>query len=325
MTEMIGWEHYRSLLAVLTEGSLSGAARALGMTQPTIGRHISALEAAYGQKLFTRTQSGMQPTELALALERHAQAVNDSVAALEREASSQGEGIRGTVRVSASEIIGVEVLPKALARLRQEHPLLKIELVPTNRVQDLLQREADIAVRMTAPSQQALVAQRVGKIELGLYAHADYLLQHGTPDTLADLKHHALIGFDRETLFLRNATARFPFWNREAFTFRSDSDVAQFALIRAAAGIGVCQAALAQRDEHLVRLLADEFALALETWVTMHGDLRGSRRCRIVFDALVACLQEHAALTTQLGYCKATASKLATTAPFESSTSRRSP
>lgn len=294
MAETIGWENYRSLLAVLMEGSLSGAARKLDITQPTVGRHISALEVAFGQKLFTRTQTGLLPTETALALQGHALAMHNAAAALEREASGQGQGLRGTVRVSASEVIGVEVLPQALARLRCEHPLLKIELVPTNRVQDLLQREADIAVRMAPPRQQALVARRIGQIELGLFAHVDYLARHRAPASLVQLKHHALIGFDQMTPFLRTATANFPFWNREAFSFRSDSDLAQLAMIRAGAGIGVCQTALGRRDEHLVHILPDAFTLSLDAWVTMHGDLRGSRRFKVVFDALVDCLQEHA-------------------------------
>lgn len=295
MAEKIGWEHYRSLLSVLTEGSLSGAARALGITQPTVGRHITALETAFGQTLFTRTQAGLVPTDAAVALRGHAEAMRNTAAALEREALSQGEGIRGTVRISASEVIGIEVLPPALARLRNDHPLLKIELVPTNRVQDLLQREVDIAIRMTPPRQQALVARRIGSIELGLFAHADYLQRHGTPATLAGLRQHALIGFDRETPFLRAAKARFPFLDREAFALCSDSDVAQLAMIRAGCGIGICQVALAQRDGPLIRVLPDTFSYPLETWVTMHGDLRGSRRCKAVFDALVACMEAHVA------------------------------
>ena len=300
MAEKIGWEHYRSLLSVLTEGSLSGAARALGITQPTVGRHITALETAFGQTLFTRTQAGLVPTDAAVALRGHAEAMRNTAAALEREALSQGEGIRGTVRISASEVIGIEVLPHALAGLRHEHPLLKIELVPTNRLQDLLQREADIAIRMTPPRQQALVARRVGSIELGLFAHADYLERHGTPATLAGLKQHALIGFDRETPFLRAATARFPFLDRDAFALCSDSDVAQLAMIRAGCGIGACQAALAARDANLVRVLPDAFSFPLEAWVPMHGGLVGRGRCKVAFDALVACMEAHVALSCPL-------------------------
>lgn len=293
MGEHIGWEHYRTLLSVLTEGSLSGAARVLGMTQPTVGRHISALESAFGQTLFTRGPTGLVPTEVALALRGHAEAMRSTAAALEREAFSQGQGIHGTVRISASEVVGVEVLPRALAGLRRDHPALKLELVATNRVQDLLQREADIAIRMAPPQQQALVARRVGTVKLGLFAHADYLARQGAPQTLDDLEAHALIGFDDETPFIRAAKTRLPLWEREAFSLRSDSDVAQLAMIRAGCGIGICQVALARRDPALVRILPDDFMFPLDTWVTMHGDLVGSRRCRIVFDAMVACLAAH--------------------------------
>lgn len=182
-------------------------------------------------------------------------------------------------------------------RLRSEHPSLKIELVPTNRVQDLLQREADIAIRMTPPQQQALIARRIGNIELGLFAHADYLARHGTPDTPASLKKHVLIGFDRETPFLRAAKAKFPFWSKENFALCSDSDVAQLAMIRAGCGIGICQVALAKRGDNLIRVLPDALSFPLETWVMMRGDLRGSRRCKTVFDALVTCMEAHIKLS----------------------------
>lgn len=293
MADTIGWEHYRSLLAVLTEGSLSGAARQLGITQPTVGRHVAALESAFGQTLFTRIPTGLEPTDTALALRSYAQSMQDTAAALEREALSQGQGVHGTVRISASEVIGIEVLPPALAQLRREHPQLTLELAPTNRLVDLLNREADIAVRMSPPQQQALVARRIGVVELGLFARDDYLQQHGTPQRVDDLSNHALISFDEETPFLRAARSRFPNWTREALALRSDSDLAQLALIRAGAGIGFCQVALARRDPRLQRVLAQAFSFPLETWITMHGDLRGSRRCKVVFEALAQCLIAH--------------------------------
>jgi DNA-binding transcriptional LysR family regulator len=295
MTEEIGWELYRTFLAVLTEGSLSAAARALGITQPTAGRHISALEAGLGQRLFTRSQTGLLPTDAAQALRGYAETLRNTAAALQREATSHGQGVRGTVRVSASEVIGVEVLPPALVRLRDEHPELRIELVPTNRVQDLLRREADIAVRMTPPRQDLLLARRVGHVEMGLYARADYLARHGTPRAIADLPQHVLVGYDEATPYLRAARKALPVWTRDNFTLRTDSDLAQMALVRAGAGIGVCQVALARRDRQLVRVLAKDFTYRLETWVTMHEDLRASARCRAVFDALVGCLKAHVA------------------------------
>lgn len=287
MATEAGWQLYRSFLGVLQEGSLSGAARALGITQPTVGRHVSALEESLRLTLFTRSQSGLRPTEAALGLRPYAEEMRSTADALRRAASSQGEGVKGTVRVSASEVVGVEVLPPIVARLRQEHPQLTIELVMTNRVQDLLQREADIAVRMTQPRQELLIARRVGVVALGFFAHRDYLARHEAPKTVAELQRHSLIGFDVETSFLRGARKTLPQWNREAFSIRTDSDVGHLALIRAGCGIGVCQVALAKRQPELVRVLTSRFELKLPTWVTMHENLRNSPRCRVTFDALV--------------------------------------
>ena len=289
----IGWELYRSYLGVLEEGSLSGAARAMGIAQPTAGRHIDALEKALGVTLFTRSQTGLLPTEAALALQPFAQAMSSAAAALKRAAESQGSGIKGTVRVTASEVIGQEVLPPILAQLQDAHPGLRVELVLTSRVQDLLQREADIAVRMTQPTQEQLIARRIGAVPLGLHAHKRYLDKHGTPASLADLAQHALIGFDEETPFVRAARKDFPLWNRDNFAVRTDSDMAQMAMIRAGCGIGVCQVNLAARDPNLVNILPGSIPLSLETWLTMHEDLRNNPRCKVTFDALVKGLQDY--------------------------------
>lgn len=203
--------------------------------------------------------------------------------------------MRGVVRVSASEVVGIEVLPPVLAQLRRTHPELVVELVATNRVQDLLQREADIAVRMTQPQQEMLIARRIGETEVGLHARADYLDANGTPRTLADLPQFALIGYDTVTPFVREATRKWPFWKREAFALRTDSDVAQFAMIRAGCGIGACQVGIARRDASLVRVLPRAFAIRLPVWITMHEDLRGNRRCKAVFDALASGLDAYLA------------------------------
>ncbi len=293
MASDIGWELYRSFLAVLKEGSLSGAARALGVAQPTVGRHVAALEKSLRLALFTRSQTGLIPTDAALSLRSFAESMQSTAAALERAAASQGAGVRGTVRVTASDVIGVEVLPPIVAALRDSHPDLTVELVLSNRVQDLLRREADIAVRMVRPRQELLVARRIGQIEVGLHAHQRYLAQHGTPRSVADLAKHSLIGFDQATAFVRNASKALAGWRREAFAIRTDSDLAQLALIRSGAGIGACQVPIARRDDALVRILPKQFSLPLETWVTMHQDLRDSPRCRVTFDALVKGLQRH--------------------------------
>ncbi|MBN3787146.1 LysR substrate-binding domain-containing protein, partial [Burkholderia sp. Ac-20353] len=210
-----------------------------------------------------------------------------AAAAFERAAASHGPGASGVVRISASDVIGVEVLPPVLTQLRRDHPGLVVELVTTDRIQDVLKREADIAVRMAPPAQDALVARRIGNIEAGLFARDDYLAAYGTPATLAELARHALIGFDDVTPFLRAAGRALPAWNRDAFALRSDSNLAQLAMIRAGYGIGFCQCGLAARDARLVRVLPEQVAMPLETWVVMHEDLRTSPRCRATFDALV--------------------------------------
>lgn len=293
MGSEIGWELYRSFLGVLREGSLSGAARTLGLTQPTVGRHVAALEAALRVPLFTRSSSGLMPTDVALALRAHAEAMESTADALARAATSFGEDVRGVVRISASDVVGVEVLPPIVARLRQRHPALTVELALTNRVQDLLRREADIAVRMTRPGQTQLIARHIGGIELGLHAHRDYLARCGTPRDAGELVRHALIGHDRPTAFIRQIAKSFPGFDRGAFALRTDSDLAQLALIRCGAGIGACQAALAKRDPALVRVLPKAFAGRLDMWVTMHEDLRGSPRCRAAFDALAEGLDAY--------------------------------
>lgn len=284
------WEWYRTFLKVLETGSLSAAGRAMGMTQPTVGRHIDSLETALKLTLFTRSFDGFAATAAALELRPYAASLAATTEALRRVASSHGAGVRGTVRLTASEVIGVEVLPPILSALRADHPELVIELVLSNKVDDLLQREADIAIRMLRPTQQALVAKRVDGIELGLYANKRYLAAHGIPTSMEELAKHALIGFDHENAFIRKMQARFPVFARAALAFRADSDLAQLAAIRAGFGIGVCQCALAAKDRELVRLLETDFSLSMDTWIAMHEDLRDSPRCAVTFAALVAGL-----------------------------------
>jgi len=297
MAGQVEWELYRTFLAVVRSGSLSGAARQLGIAQPTVGRHVAALEAALGLVLFTRSQTGLLPTDAALALQPHAQSMESTAAALERAAAGHGQasadGLAGVVRISVSEVVGIEVMPPLLAQLRQSHPALALELVLSNDVHDLLQREADIAVRMTAPRQDQLIARRIGAVEMGLFASRAYLARCGTPQSIDDLDEHTLIGYDRVPPYARAVLRDYPALARERCQLRTDSDCAQLALIRAGAGIGACQVALA-RSDGLVRILPQAFVLAFDTWIAMHEDLRASARCRVVFDALAEGLRAHA-------------------------------
>ncbi|WP_373986872.1 LysR family transcriptional regulator [Duganella sp. BuS-21] len=291
------WDLYRSFLAVLREGSLSGAARALGLTQPTIGRHIDALEQALGLSLFTRSQSGFIATDDAHALQPYADTLAAASSALLRAASGLGRGaeaqLQGTVRVTASEVVSVEVLPPILARLRASHPGLTIELAVSNRMENLLRRDADIAVRMQRPEQDVLVARRIGNIDLGFHARRDYLERHGTPHSWEELARHTLIGIDSENAFTRKLQPLLSGLAGCNYAVRSDSDLVHLASIRAGLGIGICQVRLAARDPALVRVVPELLTIPLDTWLAMHENLRANPACAAVYSALAAGLDDY--------------------------------
>ena len=288
------WELYRSFLAVMRERSLSGAARVLGMTQPSLGRHVRELEEMLGVPLFARSPQGLSPTDLAHELVPHAQAMASASAALRRAASTRQDVIAGVVRITASEVIGAEVLPPILAAFRQQHPGIVIELSLSNQAEDLLRRDADVAIRMVRPTQGALVARHVGKITLGVFAHKRYLEANGRPRTIADLAAHALIGFDHETAYIRSMRPQGTPYMRENFALRTDNDLAALAAIRAGYGIGICQTGIVRGDPMLVQLFGDSFVLHMDAWVVMHEDLRRSARTRALYDHLAAAMIDYA-------------------------------
>jgi DNA-binding transcriptional LysR family regulator len=289
------WDLYQSLQAVLKSGSLSAAARMLGISQPTVGRHVEQLEQALGQPLFTRSPQGLRPTDFTARLGPYLEAMAAAAEAALREASGEADQVAGVIRITASEIIGAEVLPAILAEFREAHPQVVIELVLSNQNEDLLRREADLAVRMVRPTQGALVAKRVGQIGLGLHAHRRYIQAHGMPTSLDDLAKGSLIGFDKGGAFTRSVEASGVDLRRDRFALRSDSDLAQLAAIRAGFGVGVCQYGLAARDPNLTPVLPEAISFQLETWVVMHEDLKNSRRMRLMFDHLVERMTDYAA------------------------------
>ncbi len=289
------WNLYRSFLAVMTTGSLSGAARALGLAQPTLGRHVEALEEALGAPLFTRSPGGLQPTDTAVALRPHAETMAVAAAALIRTASGEADAVRGAVRLTVSEIVGAEVLAPILTEFLEQYGEVELELVLSNEQADLLRRDADIAVRMARPTQAALLARRIGSVRLTFYAHRRYLQKHGEPRSLDELAGHTLIGFDQVYPAIESLERTGLTISREMFAFRTDSDVAQLAALRAGLGICACQPAIAARDPNLVPILADQFAFDLEVWVVMHEDLKRVRRMRLLFDHLVEGLKTYVA------------------------------
>jgi DNA-binding transcriptional LysR family regulator len=290
-----GWDLYRSFLAVLRLGSLSAAGRALGLTQPTVGRHVAMLQAALsGRVLFTRSQSGLMPTAAAHELRPHAEDMAAAAAAFVRTGSGNLEEAAGVVRLTAADVVAVEVLPPILSEFRYQYPNTVIELSVSNQMVDLLRRDADIAVRMVRPKQKALLAKRAGKVVLGFYAHRRYLERYGYPERLEDLAHHTLIGFDRVAPAEFLDAAPIPV-SRELFAFRCDNDLALLAALRAGFGVGICHTGIARRDPDLLPLLSKQFKVEYEIWIVMHNDLKRISRMRLMFDHLAVNLAQYAA------------------------------
>ena len=203
-TPSLDWALWRSFLAILREGSLSAAGRRLEVAHPTIRRHLDELEARLGSPLFVRSQSGLVATELAHSLRETALTMEAAAAQLVRIASADAGAVAGTVRITASELMGVEVLPHILSGLKALHPRLSFELTLTNSVENVLRHDADIAVRMVRPAQDGLLARKVALIPLGFYAHESWVLRQGEPASVSEIiASGSLIGYDREPALVR--------------------------------------------------------------------------------------------------------------------------
>jgi DNA-binding transcriptional LysR family regulator len=286
MDRSIDWDNQRAFLAVLEEGSLSAAARRLGVAQPTLRARIEALEHALDTVLFTRSVRGLTPTEQARALGRSARAMARASEAFVRAASARPGEVEGIVRLSVAEMIGIEVLPAMLADLRKRHSRLIVEIELSNVAANVLEQEVDVAVRMHPPRQEALVARKVASIPLGLFAHVEYLSARGVPETIADLAQHDLIGSDR-ALADREMTQRLlPGIDSSRFVVRTDSHPAQVAAARAGLGIAVVQRPIGLSDPRLRPVLPGFAIPGLDAWIVTHEDLRELPRIRALFDHL---------------------------------------
>jgi DNA-binding transcriptional LysR family regulator len=290
----LSWDLYRTFLAVFREGSFSKAARGIGISQPTASRHIEALETAIGARLFTRLPGGLAPTEAARGLLPDAEAMAAAAGALQRASTGGKRDERGIVRLTAAELIGHEVLPDILSPFCERYPRIVLELKLSNRNEDILRGDADIAIRMVRPTQQALLARRIGKVELGLFAHRSYVAVFGIPKTPADISGHRLIGFDEDQHILRPADGGAPPPSRAQFHFRCDRAAMQVAALRAGIGIGSLHLNTARRDPNLIRVLEKSFTFTREMWLVMHEDAKATRRIRLLFDHLAEGLTAYA-------------------------------
>lgn len=286
MNNNFDWRLVRSFLAALDQGSLLGAARVLSASQPTIGRHIAELEAQLGVSLFERTGRGLLPTGTALQLAESARAMDNAANELARNVSGLEPGISGTVRITASQPVACFVLPSILAQMRLALPDIQVELVASNAVSNLLRREADIALRMVQPDQASLVVKRIARVTLGTYAHRDYLRRRGTPRHPQDLLNHELVGSDRDEAILKGMAGFGLPVTREAFAFRCDDLIAYWEAVRAGLGIGFIADYLAATDKDVVAVLPMIKVPPLPIWLTVHREIRTSRRIRAVYDFL---------------------------------------
>lgn len=280
------WSLWRSFSAVVAEGSLSAAARSLGLSQPTLGRHVEALEQALGVTLFERTLHGLKATDTALRLYEPVAGARRALAEAAIMAEGTASALSGSIRITASTVTSHYILPPLLRDLRDTFPQIAIELVPSDSVENLLLREADIAVRMFRPTQLELITKRLGSIPIVCCAHQSYLERRGKPQSLDDLVEHDLIGFDRSDLIIGTARTIGFELKRTDFIVRTDSQTAMWELMKAGLGIGFAQAGLAGDTPGMVVLLPDFNIPPLEVWLTTHRELFTSRPIRAIYDRL---------------------------------------
>jgi DNA-binding transcriptional LysR family regulator len=280
------WNLLRSFIAVYETGTLTEAARRLGTTQPSVGRHLRELEGALGEALFVRLPGRLKPTERAHALHSVVAAMKASALEAERLFADAREVLVGTVRVAASEVYATHVIAPILARLLAEQPELEIELSVSNLADNLLRRDADIAVRFFRPDQEDVIATHVGNTELGLFAHESYLARHGEPDGFELPAQAFIAGFDREPVPLG------PLIKGEApgrpvrFRLRTDAILARYAAVETGFGVGAYLVDVASERPGLKRILADRFGQPQEVWLCAHPELRRSAAMRFVWGHL---------------------------------------
>jgi DNA-binding transcriptional LysR family regulator len=286
------WSLIRSFLSALDQGSLLGAARALRMSQPTVGRHIAQLESQLGVVLFERTGRGLVPTTVALQLAVAARSMEAGALQLSRTLSGAQTQTGGTVRITASVPVAVYLMPQLLVALRMAQPDMQVELVSSNEVSNLLRREADIAVRMVRPEQGSLVARKLGDVRLGAYAHRNYLARSGALMNVNDLLQHDLIGGDTDAAILQGfQNSGFPV-TRDAFVLRSDDLIVQWQAVRSGLGVGFCPDYMARTDPDVLRVLPRVLKIPpIPMWLAVHREIRTSQRIRAAFDFLADALR----------------------------------
>ncbi len=282
------WNRARAFLVTAEEGSLSAAARALGMTQPTLGRQVTALEKELGVVLFERVGQGLTLTASGLELLEHVRAMGDAANHLSLTASGQSQQIEGSICISASEVHATFLLPPIIAKLRNEYPAIEIELIASNAASDLTRREADIAIRSFRPTQGELIAKKLMDAPARLYAASSYLQRIGKPESVAELNQADFIGFDKTDRLLNALNALGLKLTQKNFPIITTNQIVQWELVKLGLGIGIMPADIGEK-EPLVELAYPKLdPIIFPVWLTTHRELNTSRRVRMVFDLLAS-------------------------------------
>ena len=284
--DTLDWTLLRSVAAVAEAGSLSGAARILRQSQPTLGRHIHAAEAALGQPLFRRHTRGLEPTEFCRSILPAAAQMHDAAKQIELLAAGGSADMGGRVRLTASVFVATNILPPILADIRATHPQIALDVVASDATENLLFHEADIALRMYRPTQLDMITRHLGDLPLGLYAADSYIARHGAPETPEELRDHQMVGYDRDDRLIRGMQQVGFNVTRDWFTTCTDDQVAYWNFVVAGCGIGIGQTLVGEKTPGVQRILPDIPIPTLPVWLTAHPSLRHQPRVAAVWTAL---------------------------------------
>ena len=289
----LDWNHVRSFLAISEAGSLSAAARELGLTQPTLGRQLAALERELGVALFERIGRGLSPTPTAQALLEHARPMGEAAGRLALAANGRSQVIEGPIRITASEVYAAHVLPPVIAALRSAYPGISVEIIATNRAADLLRREADIAIRNFATTEPELIARKVAEDRGRPYATPDCITRLKHPRGWTDLAATDFVGVGDAAAFVEGLR-RFGIEGAAPLMVQADSHEVHWALVRQGLGVGFTTETIGDAEPAVRRVLPDIAPVIFPVWLATHRELHTSRRVRVVFDLLAEALSRRA-------------------------------
>ncbi|HEY8356141.1 MAG TPA: LysR family transcriptional regulator [Ramlibacter sp.] len=280
------WKLVRAFVAVMRTGTLTKAAFELKTTQPTIGRQIRALETLAGESYFRRRGNRLEPTDRAHAMYAVAADVEASLTGLARTMTAPASGERRIVRVTSSVNLATNLVPRLLAQLAPLYADLSFEVSATDAVENLLRRDADIAIRLTRPSQSGLVALKVGELPIGLYASRSYIERMGLPNSIEALLEHRFVA-DTAGQDVRDGAKRLGLnSDKMMFALCSASPLVRFGAVQAGMGIGAAVRLMADAQPNLTRILPQIDVASLPVWLVAHDDLHRSNTLRRVFDGL---------------------------------------